>query len=188
MSNKDSILKKMCPIAKKAITTIHEHNIPWFFTGSRCWGVATPDSDFDLCVRFCDSDAVVDKIRRVIQSEYELEKGIIDDILAEIKSMDTAHKVMGEFERSAYGAGMKVTVGEDIINLVRLTDADFLFWMYATDYMNKVSAHNNQILSVRTIRHGLFEHLRAIGKQIITYEGVESDSDKLIKLISGLGM
>lgn len=178
MNIKDKIFKKMSSKSKKTVKMFEAMNIPYFFTGSRCWGVSTPESDFDICIHLSNTNNVLSVINEVVN----------EDNIPKLISSKLSKNFDLDLKYSAYGAGIKINISDDIINLVRLSEGDFLFWMYATDYLNKVSMINNSVLNIKTVRHGIFEQLRGIGKEVITYQGIPSNSNEVIEIISKLGM
>lgn len=188
---KKQIMKTMNPLLRAIINELEGDEIPHFFTGSRCWGVSGQDSDYDLCIHFDDYDdvkGIINKImndnaREEVEARYSKHNNIIEKYLEEgaISLKDT------DYVHSPYGAGVKIEIAGDELNLIRLLEGDFLFWLFATNSMVNIYKINPSQLVNKTFRHSVFENLRAIAKSTITYEGWKITGDNLLKLVKELG-
>ena len=187
MASKQSIVRKMSTASRKVIKALEDHQIPHFITGSRSWGVATPESDYDICIMFDHTGDIQSLINQIIREEYHLKVSPAKLILEAFGTGDSKY-TEPEYEKSNYGAGLKVNIGGDIINLVRLLPGDFLFWAHSTQFLNNACEINPIPLSDKTFRHGIFEQLRAVSKMTITYDNWEYDSEGMIKILTKLGL
>jgi len=75
-----------------------------------------------------------------------------------------------------------------MLNIVRLTPGDFLFWLYATCSMNVISEINPAHIANKTMRHSMFENMRAIAKNTITYDGWKYEDAELLTLLRDLNV
>ena len=194
MSTKKRVLKAMGPQLRDVVHELEQDEIPHFFTGSRCWGVHTPDSDYELCINFdnyesvkkiiCDYMKKADRPapRITFQGNDDTERLLnerLHDAPINLKDSD--------FEHSSYGAGVKIDIGGDHLNIIRLLEGDFLFWLLSTNSMSNIANINPQKIVNKTLRHSIFENLRSIAKATITYEGWKLDEKVLLEKIKELG-
>lgn len=187
MASKQSIVRKMSTASKKVIKVLEDRQIPHFITGSRSWGVATPESDYDICIMFDHTGDVQSLINQIIRQEYHLNVSPVKLFLDEFNRLE-GNYTEPEYEKSNYGAGLKVYIGGDTINLVRLLPGDFLFWAHSTQFLNNTCEINPTPLSDKTFRHGIFEQLRAVSKMTITYDNWKYDNEGMVKILTKLGL
>jgi hypothetical protein len=179
---------------KNIIYDLEAQGVPHFFTGSRCWGVHNPDSDYDLCIHFDDYDTVKriisDQMRKLKKPEpYITYQGfdILEITLNEELVDASCDLTDSDFQHSSYGAGVKIDIGGDHLNLIRLLEGDFIFWLFATNAMLNIYKINSAQILNKALRHSVFETLRAIAKATITYDGWKLADDKLLETIKDFG-
>jgi len=137
-----------------------------FLTGSRVFGWANQDSDYDVCIRMEDKGRA----------------------FAAVEAYSTSYKESQYFD-SAKGAGCKIhtTVqGREFyrlvtINPIPLHPLDMLCWWLATREIRHLATIDATRAGNREFKHGAFEMLRGFYKTMIRYEGAEVAHRQLLK-------
>lgn len=133
-----------------------------FLTGSRAFGWATVDSDYDVCIRMEDRDRA----------------------FAAVKSYAESYKE-SEYFNSAKGAGCRLYAGKFYrkvtINPIPLHPLDMLCWWLATREIRHLATIDATRAGNREFKHGAFEMLRGFYKTMIQYKGAEEAHEQLLQ-------
>lgn len=137
-----------------------------FLTGSRVFGWATDESDYDVCIFIEDKDRAFAAVEAYAESYKE-----------------------SEYYNSAKGAGCKIHTTyagrnyyrQVTINPIPLHPLDMLCWWLATREVRHLATIDPVRIGDKGFKHGAFELLRGIYKTLIQYKGAEDIKHHLLR-------
>lgn len=127
-----------------------------FATGSRVFGCASSESDYDIVIR-------------QLPVSYDV--------------LDKLGDTYGHFvtEDSNYNNGSKMYFGhrnDKCINIIPLSNHDYLYWMLATHSIANMARINPKGISNKTVRVSTFEMMKGLARLIVGNEVDESTIKK----------
>lgn len=137
-----------------------------FLTGSRAFGWASSDSDWDVCI--------------LVGNRGEAEKIIKANLI------DIIDRKGPSFKQSDYNSGFKGVTKYGEINVIPLHPLDFVCWWLATQQTKKLGMIPGvkERLASRELKLAAFEQQKSFYKSLISYEGEEKTMAKFDNILA----